>query len=99
VSAHHYSEDGLNWHTINAEPYSNAIELTTGGEVGLYRNGAQLTPPWPCIGTGIAAGLAVWSVLERHRKQLTARMWAAVVLLRRRLRLCCCGGGGGCGYR
>ena len=30
VSSHHYSEDGLNWHTIDAEPYSNAVELTNG---------------------------------------------------------------------
>ena len=33
VSAHHYSEDGVNWHTIDAEPYSNAIELATGKTV------------------------------------------------------------------
>jgi hypothetical protein len=35
VSAHHFSEDGLNWHTLDAEPYSNAVELTTGKTVVL----------------------------------------------------------------
>ena len=33
VSAHHFSEDGLNWHQIDAEPYGNAIELTSGETV------------------------------------------------------------------
>lgn len=35
VSAHHYSPDGLNWYTIDAEPYGNEVELTTGETVVL----------------------------------------------------------------
>ena len=31
VSAHHFSEDGLNWHTLDAEPYSNAVEFAERG--------------------------------------------------------------------